>query len=190
MPQSRKNNYSIELIEFKALVSGVLADDILVLPEIKLLLHWLENHSSILDIEPFSKYFELMSNIDGEMDTDGISALKKELYLFLGKEASTSAKDNNLPISNQITELNKSGRFCLVGKFEIVSKSKIISMIEESNGIVNEAIRIDTNYFVVGKLHSDWANSPDAEKIEQAISYKEMGSGLEFVTEEKFLEIW
>lgn len=180
----------IRLAEFKGLVIGVLADGILVLPEIAMLRHWIENHPDLKQQEPFSHIFHLASQIECELDSYLIEKLKKSLEELIGQsplEVNHKAGKYGIALDKLNADLPPGSRVCLVGNPDFSNSDELKTRLHLREIELDEFVKLNTRLLILAELADDWRTTSYSNIIEQAISYREMGSGLKIIDE---AELW
>lgn len=188
-----EESLKLRLAEFKGLIMGVLADEVLVLPEISMLKHWIENHPDLKQQEPFSHVYQMARDIHSELDSKQIELLKESLYELIGVakiEPAARAEKYGILLDDFRGELKPCDRICFCGNIESSRLDVIKSQLLEKDIELDESVRLNTKLLVIGKLEENWHSSNWATLLEQAISYREMGTGLKIIDEQNFLKLF
>jgi hypothetical protein len=185
-------SYHTRLAEFKGLVKGILADGILVVPEVKMLRHWIKNHPDLQQQSPFSHIHHLSLDIQSELDAGPIEKLKGSLLELLGKAQAQTEKrleKYGILLDQPTEKIETDARICFCGKSKKHTDNELKEFFRLNHLELEQTVKLNTQFIVLAELDQDWRNTIWATPIEQAISYREMGTGLLIIDENEFWKL-
>lgn len=187
--QFRRSDRAIN--ELVGMARGVMADGILVEPEFKALVDWLEANEDVCSYFPGNVLAQRLNRImsDG-MVTEGecqeIADVLQELTGSKSGSATGASMATTLPLNQPAPTLEFAGRvFCFTGKFAYGPRTVCEATVEQLGGRCAGGISRNVNFVVIGTIGSrDWIHSSYGRKIEQAVEYRSSGIPIALVSED------
>lgn len=169
------------LQQLQGFLMGIISDEKLTIEEVLALDNWMKNNIELQGNYPFDRVFKSLNYVleDGVIEKRELEELT-ELF----KQFTMPTEDSESVIIAGI----KDRHFCLTGKFMCGEKEVVQNMITEKGGFCDKTVKKSTDYVVVGSFgNENWKQGTYGEKIKKAMEWKEKGSNVEIITEEKFL---
>ena len=179
----KNTDETLALRELQALLNEVVIDGKVTSSELLLLQEWIEKHSDLQGNYPYDRVFEAINRVleDGVITDEELMELKSVFSEFADPVKQVSVSD----LSNVIFD-NK--HICLTGDFKYGSKQAVGELIISAGGILDNSVKKNTDYVVVGACgSSNWKTGNYGTKIKKALEYNEKGLDIAIVEEEVFV---
>lgn len=162
---TKNSEHTILLNELRAMLLGILSDNIIDDIEIEKLNTWLNEHKVLLGEYPYDKVYTIVqkSLIDGVINSDE----RAEFYSIF---TDISSHD----ICDHCDTIDIPGHtFVLTGDFKYGSRDKVQNYINTNGGICKSDVSSKVNYVVMGNLGSpDWCFGNYGTKIKRECKYQ------------------
>ena len=179
--------------ELLGLAKGIAADDVVNQREAEFLQKWLAANTAVKDNPVIATLFKRVNEMleDDNLDDEEAHELLDTLHKFGGGdfELGEIQKATRLHFDDPPPSIDFQGRrFCFTGTFAYGSRSECGRIVESLGGTAGSLTKA-TDYLVIGIYATDsWAHSSFGRKIEKAVEYREKGSGVAIVSEERWRE--
>ena len=179
--------------ELLGLAKGIAADGVVNQKEAEFLQKWLVANTAVKDNPVIATLFKRVNEMleDNNLDDEEARELLDTLHKFGGGdfELGEIQKAIRLHFDDPPPGIDFQGRrFCFTGTFAYGSRSDCRRIVENLGGTAGSLTKA-TDYLVVGIYATDsWAHSSFGRKIEKAVEYREKGSGIAIVSEERWRE--
>lgn len=180
--QQSKNwvpHYSEETQQLKALqniLMSIIDDNVVTDKDVDFLAEWMEYNIHLRGNYPFDRVFLILEKVleDGVVDKCELQVLLDKFTEFASPTKSTC---------NCVNEWNGK-HFVLTGEFDFGSKSSVSEYIVSKGGIVDDNVKKNTDYVVIGSLGSQkWKMGKYGGKIKKAMELKDKGQSIELIEE-------
>lgn len=189
-----------DIQKLQGLLHGIMADNLIELPEIEQLGKWLADHAYLKGIYPYDELYSMILSVlaDKKLDPDEQALLKVYFSEFIDVKKTKNLHEdelNELRSSFQISGVCashpqlefKDHLFSFTGISARVNQAEIKSLIEARGGQFKANVVKDTDYLIVGnKVRTAWPFSCYGRKVEQAVSLRKAGSSILIVHENDF----
>ena len=177
------------------IVSGIVADDDLHDLEIEFLKVWLAQHTDVARVWPGIAIGRAIDTVlaDGHVSEEEraylIASLKQLAHDDLAFNDSDEAGDVALPLDSAVKIELRDSLVCLTGDFLHGTKAACERLLEQAGAWPTGTVSKDVRYLVVGaKVSPDWAQTPDGQKIKEALALQQAGHGIAIVSEHRWLD--
>lgn len=187
-----KQNLARDTEHLLGLAHGLIADGRLVDEEVSCLSEWLAKHSHSARTWPASIVHERLARVlrDGIIDDEERADLFTLLRAMVGPDFPGAIASTELPLAESTSPIHHSGfSFCVTGKFAYGPRRIVEKEIETRGGFVHGSVTLGTDYLLIGGVGSrDWKHTSYGNKIEKAVRYREKGSKIVIVGEDRWVE--
>ena len=179
--------------ELLGLAKGIAADGVVNQREAEFLQKWLVANTAVKDNPVIATLFKRVNEMleDNNLDDEEARELLDTLHKFGGGdfELGEIQKATRLHFDDPPPSIDfQERRFCFTGTFAYGSRSDCSRTVESLGGTAGSLTKA-TDYLVVGIYATDsWAHSSFGRKIQKAVQYREKGSGIAIVAEERWRE--
>jgi NAD-dependent DNA ligase len=195
MEKNRRSNLNARrlddryITEFIGICRGVLADGVIVKPELQFLLSWLEQHPSLIDQWPCNEMYQIFSKALAEGNSDKVEL---ELLDVISKFTGMASRedDNNastsLPLDDPMPKIIFDDHgFCFTGQFENKTRKQCQDLVVEKGGYCRKDPSRNITYLIIGNKNSSaWMQSSFGRKIEKAMKLKDDGHPIAILSED------
>jgi NAD-dependent DNA ligase len=175
-------------------IAGLIADGELNDAEILFLRGWLLENHELQQEWPASIIFRKISDIleDGIVTNDERAHLMRILTDTSGNQFSeTGASDispTTIPIDDCVTISIAGSSLCLTGEFYYGTRAACERATLKAGGVVADNVTRRVDILVVGSYASKhWVNESFGRKIEAAVKHQESGTGIEIISEARWM---
>ena len=190
-PETILDRHVDELIGMCKMAS---ADRIIQQHEAEYLLEWLEEHRKFANIYPMNILYSRVGDMlsDGVLDEEEQSELLEIILKMTGQapeKPKVSDASTSLPLCDPAPGIVIEGRsFVFTGVFTVGTRKKCEEIVVSLGGEMHKNIKKTTNYLVIGDIGSEyWIHSTHGRKIEKAVKYRELGTGIHIVSEHHWI---
>lgn len=173
------------------LAHGLIADGKLVDEEIQCLVEWMNKHQQPVRTWPASVVRDRLSRAlaDGVIDDEERADLFSLLRSMVGPDFPGAIASTELPLADEAAPIHHSGfSFCVTGKFAYGPRRIVEKEIEARGGFLHGNVTLGTDYLLIGGVGSrDWKHTAYGNKIEKAVQYREKGSQILIVGEDRWV---
>jgi NAD-dependent DNA ligase len=173
------------------LARGLTADGQLDEAETACLVDWLNKHAHASRTWPAKVVYERVARAleDGVIDAEERQELFELLRQMVGPDYPGAMASTELPFADPSVQVFHSGfSFCATGKFAYGPRNLVEKEIEKRGGFVHGMVTLGTDYLIIGSVGSrDWKHSCYGNKIEKAATYREKGSRIAIVGEDRWV---
>ena len=191
----RQNFAKKQMQSLLGIVTGVMADGVLNNSEVLFLQSWLLENREIRSIWPASVISRKLSEVlaDGRID----EAERKHLAALLTgvagvdflESGSTTTAATQLPIEDCVTIKLPGSYVCHTGEFYYGTRAACERLTLKAGATLADSITKKVEILVIGSFVSrNWIHSTHGRKIEAAVKHQEQGSGIEIISERRWLE--
>jgi len=178
------------------LITGIVADGVLVDTEVKFLRTWLTEHSEVTQTWPG---FVIARKVEEVLEDGLISEAERSHLMQVLTElassdfsvtGSSSPEVAALPINDSVTvELRHAG-VCHTGEFLFGTRAACERLTLKAGGMPVDSISKKTDVLVVGtRVSPNWAHSSFGRKIQRAMELQEDGHPIEIISERRWIEV-
>lgn len=174
------------------LAHGLIADGKLVDEEIRCLVEWMNKHEQPVRTWPASVVHDRLARAleDGVIDEEERKDLFDLLRSMVGPDFPGAIASTELPAVAAPGPIFHSGfSFCVTGRFAFGPRRIVEKEIEGRGGFVHGAVTLGTDYLLIGSVGSrDWKHTSYGNKIEKAVQYRDRGSKILIIGEDRWVE--
>lgn len=187
-----ENNISKAIDQLAGICKGILADGIVADQEAVFFKQWIETHSDLEPIWPWTDILFRLNGIfsDGIINDEEREDLKAIMHEIIGTdsdEVELEERSMTLPLDNpQPSIIFPDTTFCVTGRFAYGTRAKVFEAISSRGGVAKDTSPTrDVRFLVIGTFASrDWYYTNYGRKIERAAELRSDGTGIAIVSEE------
>lgn len=173
---------TIALKELHTILEEILDDNVVTIDEINTLHCWMKEHLHLSKKYPFDKIFDALKMVleDGAISDQELNDLK---YIF---EEITDPV-NTCKSDSQVESISQK-HICITGDFDYGNRICIKKLIALAGGIIDDNVKKNTNYVIVGNNGSDaWKTGNYGTKIQKAMELNLKGYDIKIMKEKDFI---
>lgn len=178
------------------IVTGVVADGELTDKEVLFLRTWLTEQAEVAAVWPGRAIAEAVSLAlaDGVISQEERAHLIEVLQQLVGVDfaetGAVSPEAPSVPVTDEITVDLVNAGVCHTGEFLFGTRAAVERATLKAGGMPLDNVTRRTDFLVIGtRVSPYWAQTTYGRKIERAVELREAGSGIEIISERRWLEV-
>lgn len=176
------------IAEFIGICRGVMADGVIVEPELQFLLSWLEQHPSLIDRWPCNELYQIfakaLSSNNNDLELEVLNIISK--FTGMASQEDDTNASTALPLDDPMPEIEFEDQgFCFTGQFENKTRKQCQDLVVSKGGYCRKDPSRNITYLIIGNKNSAaWMQSSFGRKIEKAMKLKQSGHGISILSED------